>query len=289
MLLLQVLVLLAIPLPLLSLPLTRHTAAFVDRLVPRAIREAGTCGCCLASCGCCCARGRDRSGSGMASRTRTWSRSMSITRSGGCSCGPGCCRAGRRCSACRGCSCSGCCRDKYRELLHQMAVVGKIFPSSRWREIEGLLLKDDAFKMVEGQNRDSPRELFETFVDKWDLMYRRERSFLCRLLHSPGKLEVVISAGTTYDSFKNSITNQASYSSEIQNETFRIINKDDPVSSACLLHNELTARSVDNTRSVDNKTYKGSRRGSTRDDSSEDEGEIVEDRELKNDDVGELQ
>eukprot|EP00751_Fragilariopsis_kerguelensis_P023796 CAMPEP_0170878998 /NCGR_PEP_ID=MMETSP0734-20130129/31404_1 /TAXON_ID=186038 /ORGANISM="Fragilariopsis kerguelensis, Strain L26-C5" /LENGTH=894 /DNA_ID=CAMNT_0011261899 /DNA_START=1 /DNA_END=2685 /DNA_ORIENTATION=- len=180
-------------------------------------------------------------------------------------------------------------RDKYRELLHQMAVVGKIFPSSRWREIEGLLLKDDAFKMVEGQNRDSPRELFETFVDKWDLMYRRERSFLCRLLHSPGKLEVVISAGTTYDSFKNSITNQASYSSEIQNETFRIINKDDPVSSACLLHNELTARSIDNTRSVDNKPYKGSRRGSTRDDSSEDEGEIVEDRELKDDDVGELQ
>merc|ERR1719491_358167 len=74
MLLLQVLVLLAIPLPLLSLPLTQNTTAFVDRLVPRAIREAGTCGCCLASCGCCCARGRDRSGSGMASGSRSWSR-----------------------------------------------------------------------------------------------------------------------------------------------------------------------------------------------------------------------
>ena len=58
----------------------------------------------LASCGCCCARGRDRSGAGMTnwSRTRTWSRSMSITRSGGCSCGRGlagcgcCCCARRR-------------------------------------------------------------------------------------------------------------------------------------------------------------------------------------------------
>jgi pre-mRNA-processing factor 40 len=177
-------------------------------------------------------------------------------------------------------------RDNYRELLHQMAVDGKIFPSSRWREIEGLLLKDDSFKMVEGQDRDAPRELFEKFVDEWDLMYRRERSFLCRLLRPTGKPDVVISTGTTYGSFKNSITNESSYSSEIQNETFRIINKDDPVSSARLLYDELVARTVDNKR---NGGGTSSRRGSTRDDSSEDEGEIIEDGELKDEDGGELQ
>jgi hypothetical protein len=97
---------------------------------------------------------------------------------------------------------------------------------------------------------------------------------------------VVISTGTTYGSFKNSITNESSYSSEIQNETFRIINKDDPVSSARLLYDELVARTVDKKR---NGGGTSSRRGSTRDDSSEDEGEIIEDGELKDEDGGELQ
>merc|ERR1719491_2882159 len=70
----------------------------------------------LASCGCCCARGRDRSGAGMTnwSRTRTWSRSMSITRSGGCSCGRTCCGCSLGCSGCSGCGCSrGCSGGRY--------------------------------------------------------------------------------------------------------------------------------------------------------------------------------
>merc|ERR1719157_197705 len=68
----------------------------------------------LASCGCCCARGRDRSGAGMTnwSRTRTWSRSMSITRSGGCSCGRTCCGCSRGCSWSGGCSCCARGRDR---------------------------------------------------------------------------------------------------------------------------------------------------------------------------------
>merc|ERR1719491_2865338 len=90
MLLLQVLVLLAIPLPLLSLPLTQNTTAFVDRLVPRAIREAGTCGCCLASCGCCCARGRDRSRAGMTNWSRSRNRARSSACRGGCCLRCGC-------------------------------------------------------------------------------------------------------------------------------------------------------------------------------------------------------
>lgn len=165
-------------------------------------------------------------------------------------------------------------RDEYRELLHKMAVDGKLFPYSRWREIEELLLQDDSFKIVEGQDRDAPRELFETFVDEWDGIYRRERSFLFRLLRPPGKPDVVISAGTTFDSFKKTITHESAYSSEIQNETFRIINREDPVSSVRLLFDELTAQTVDVKR------YEGCRRGSTKDDSSEDEGEIIEDGEL---------
>jgi len=169
-------------------------------------------------------------------------------------------------------------RDKYRELLHELAVKGKILPYSRWREIEELVLPDDSFKLVEEQDRGAPRELFEIFVDDWDGIYRRERSFLLRLLRPPGKPDIAISAGITFDRFKKIITEEAAYSSEIQDETSRIIGREDPVSSARLLYDELTAQ----TTSV--KRQGGSRRGSTKDDSSEDEGEIIEDGEITDSD-----
>jgi len=165
-------------------------------------------------------------------------------------------------------------RDLYRELLRQMAAGGKIFPYSRWREIEDFLVQEDSFKLAEGQDRDAPREIFESFVDEWAKIYRRERNFLSRLLRPPGRPDVVISAGTTFESFKKTITQESAYSSEIKNETFRIINREDPASSARLLFDELTAQTLDVKQSG------GSRRGSAKDDSSEDEGEIIEDGEV---------
>lgn len=170
-------------------------------------------------------------------------------------------------------------RDQYRELLHKMAAGGKIFPYSRWREIEESLVQEDSFKLVEGQDRGAPREIFELFVDEWDETYRRERNFLSRLLRPPGRPDVVISAGTTFESFKKTITEESAYSPEIQNEMFRIVNREDPVSSARLLFDELTAHSANSNR------YGGSRRGSTKDDSSEDEGEIIEDGEVIDNDA----
>eukprot|EP00536_Pseudo-nitzschia_multiseries_P009492 jgi/Psemu1/297279/fgenesh1_pm.265_\ len=169
-------------------------------------------------------------------------------------------------------------RDKYRELLHELAVKGKILPYSRWREIEEFVTPDDSFKLVEEQDRGTPRELFEVFIDDWDQVYRRERSFLLRLLHPPGKPDIVILSGTTFDNFKKIITEEAAYSSEIQDETARIIGSADPVSSARILYGELIAQSGSAKR------HGSVRRGSTNDDSSEDEGEIIEDGEITDND-----
>jgi len=105
---------------------------------------------------------------------------------------------------------------------------------------------------------------------------------LSRLLRPPGKPDVVISAGATFESFKKIITNESVYSSEIQNETFRIVSRENPISSARLLFEELTAKTVDVKRCG------GSRRGSAKDDSSEDEGEIIEDGEVIDSDCKDL-
>ena len=164
-------------------------------------------------------------------------------------------------------------RDQYRELLCKMATDRIIYPYSRWREVENFLVQEDPYKLVESQDRVAPREIFEVFVEEWDSSYRRERNFLLRLLRPPSRPDIVISASTTFEDFKKIIAQESAYSSDIQNEAFRIINKNEPVSTARLLFDQLTVQTVDAKR------Y-GSRRGSTNDDSSEDEGEIIEDGEV---------
>jgi pre-mRNA-processing factor 40 len=171
-------------------------------------------------------------------------------------------------------------RDKYREYLRRLAEEGKIFPYSRWRGVEEVVSQNEAFALVQAQDRDSPRELFEEFIDEWDEIYRRERSFLGRLIHPPGKSEYKLSSSTSYDAFKAAITTEASYSPEIQAETWRIIDREDPVSSARLYYKELVARAADATQG-------GSlRRGPSKEESSEDEGEIIEHGEISEDDAG---
>ena len=165
-------------------------------------------------------------------------------------------------------------RDQYRDLLSQMAANGKIFPYSHWRDIKDSLIEENFLKLVECQDRNAPRDIFELFIDEWDEVYRRERNFLSRLLHPPDRPDIVISAGTTFESFKETVIKEAEYSPEIQNETLRIFNKEDPISSARLLFDELSAQNGSRKRPG------GSRRGSTNDDSSEDEGEIIEDGEV---------
>lgn len=174
-------------------------------------------------------------------------------------------------------------RDSYREMLHQMAIDGKIEPFSRWRgEVEELVSKDESFGPIQAQERNAPRELFEQFIEDWYEKYQRERSFLRRLLESSMPNEgfdvpSIVTSETTFKAFKNLLTDESKHSSEKRDEAWHIINGEDPVSSARLFYKELLSRAKEVKRPpVDTAE---SRRSSIKDESSEDEGEIVEEGE----------
>jgi pre-mRNA-processing factor 40 len=164
-------------------------------------------------------------------------------------------------------------REAYREALRKLAIEGKILPYTRWRGIEEIVSTDDSFNLVQAQDRDAARELFEEFVDEWEDAYRRERSFLSRLLNPPNKAEIVVKVGTKYDGFTKLLLDAAAYSPDIYGDARRIINREEPLSSARLYYDELISRASDSSQ------RQATRRRAT-DDSSEDEGEIIEDGEL---------
>jgi pre-mRNA-processing factor 40 len=159
-------------------------------------------------------------------------------------------------------------RDNFRDFLRTKAREGKIFPYSRWRAVEELLTQDESFALVLAQGRDIPRELFEEFAEEWNDSYRHERSFLARLVEQSGDVPMCITRETTFESFKDIIIKEASYSDDVQDEAFRIINREDPLSSAKLFYDELVSRSADNVK------YGNARQ--SKEESSEDEGEIKE-------------
>ncbi|KAL3920020.1 MAG: hypothetical protein SGILL_003465 [Bacillariaceae sp.] len=161
-------------------------------------------------------------------------------------------------------------RDNFRQLLREKAAGGRIFPYSRWRMVVEMLAQDESFALVEAQGRDMPRQLFEEFADEWDDIFRRERSFLIRLLDRRSDNEEVIKRETTYESFKKLLMEVASYSEEAERDAYRIISREDPVSSARLYYDELMSLL--------------SRQQKPDEESSEDEGEIIEDGEVSEDD-----
>jgi pre-mRNA-processing factor 40 len=156
-------------------------------------------------------------------------------------------------------------REGYRELLKKLASDGKITPYTRWRSIQDSVSTDEACKLVQAQDRDAPHELFEEFLDEWNEGYRRERSFLGRLVTS-GRKEIRVRPGTSYDQFTKLLLDEAAYSPDVYGDVRRIINREQPVSSARLHYDELMSRTTEDRKAND--------------DSSEDEGEIIEDGEV---------
>eukprot|EP00980_Cylindrotheca_fusiformis_P028338 scaffold22592_cov129-Cylindrotheca_fusiformis.AAC.24 len=161
-------------------------------------------------------------------------------------------------------------RDAYREVLQNLAADRKISPSTRWRSIEELVFKDDSFNLVAAQDRDSPRSLFEEFVAEWDDNYHRERLFLSRLLPLG---DDKVTTGISYDEFKKLLLDEASNSKELYGDIRQIINTEEPVSSARLYYDELMAHLADQSR-------RGAALHRLTEDSSEDEGEIIEDGDM---------
>lgn len=130
-----------------------------------------------------------------------------------------------------------------------------------------------------------PREIFEDFIEEWSEVYRRDRSFLISLVHSSPKHGIAIFPETTFDGFSKALLDEAAHSPELYSETRRILNHEDPISSARSYFFELLVSRARDSRSNDvNRPKAAIRRGSKAESSSEDEGEIREDGEVVIDD-----
>jgi len=165
-------------------------------------------------------------------------------------------------------------RDAYRQTLNDMASKGSILPSSRWHYIEELVAADSSYAPVKEQDREAPREIFEDFMEEWSETYRRDRSFLSRLVNPASKQGISVKPETKYDDFCKALLDEAAHSPDLYSDTRAILSNDDPISSAKLYFDELVMRAKETLGTA-------SRRRPLHEDSSEDEGEIIEDGEIK--------
>lgn len=173
-------------------------------------------------------------------------------------------------------------RDTYRDALENMAAEGKIAPSSRWHDVEGIIQTDASFAPVQEQDRNSPRDLFEEFSEEWDATLRRDRPFLSQLVHPASRREILVTVDTKYDAFVKAMLQEASSSPQLKAEALRILKLDKKLSSARLYFNELMKRAKGKPVVPLRRRGHGARRSSQNgDSSSEDEGEIVEDGEVE--------
>lgn len=164
-------------------------------------------------------------------------------------------------------------REAFRDFLKRLAYKGTILPYTRWRNVEGVISGDESFRMVLAQDRESPRELFEEFTEEWDETYRRERAFLGRLVGPQSKKGRLLKPGTNFDEYTKVLLDEAAYSPEVYGDTRHIINRQEPISSARLFYDELMVHVNENSRRLSHRHSMA--------ESSEDEGEIIEDGEVE--------
>jgi len=170
-------------------------------------------------------------------------------------------------------------REAYRDMLTNLGAKLTITPLTRWRNIEDVIANESAFGPVQDQDREAPRELFQDFIDEWNGIYRRDRSFLTRLTQpSSNKKGIVVTAELTFEDFTKVLLDRAAFSPEHYSGTRQILNNNIPISSAHIYFNELVTAAKD---VAGKSSRRQSRRGSVKDDSSEDEGEIIEDGEIE--------
>jgi len=168
-------------------------------------------------------------------------------------------------------------RDAYRQALCLLAIEGKILPSTRWRNVEDVISSKESFNPINEQDRDAPRDMFEDFVEDWADSYRRDKLFLSRLVSTSKNLAVNIDS--QYEIFTKALLDEAAYSPDAYSDVRRIINREEPMSSAKLYFDELVLNAKNNS---ENTISFGRCRGvGNSHDSSSDEGEIVEDGEVQ--------
>ena len=189
-------------------------------------------------------------------------------------------------------------RDEYRQMLRQLVLkLDNCDPYyTRWRNVEEIIVAqyNDVYQTILTQDRDAPRDLFEDFMEDWNDSYRRDRSFLqSHVLRSSSIEESNMTTKTTYDDFVSLLLKEAAYSPDVYTDTRRIIKNTSPelpLSSAKLYYQECINRAKD-AADMALKSMRASNAFAKRkttpngaavatneqDESSEDEGEILED------------
>ena len=179
-------------------------------------------------------------------------------------------------------------REAFEQDLQRLALDGKLTPLSKWRTSENIISALDSFGPVQDQDRDAPREILEDYLAEWNGNYSSDRAVLRQLMYPKSgsgnsNHSIVVTAETSYDEFTQAMLKVVVDYPDLENKARRIIHRNEPVSSARLYWQEL----VLNTKGGVNTTGMARRGSSSRrlddNDSSEDEGEIVEGGEAKAD------
>jgi pre-mRNA-processing factor 40 len=167
-------------------------------------------------------------------------------------------------------------RDAFRERLIELAKAGMITPETRWRSIEDKVANDPTYGPVQVQGRDVARELFEDFVYDWREEYRRDKVTLLSVWDMrENDFDFVDDSKTNVDEFGKMMLEWSSKSSELYGEIRRMSNREVPMSSIHLFFNDRRNMFVSSINGSGNKRLRNNR-----DESSEDEGEIIEDGEI---------
>ena len=171
-------------------------------------------------------------------------------------------------------------RDAFRERLVELAKSGVITPDTRWRGVESKVANDPTCEPVQAQGRDVAREVFEDFVYDWSTEYRHDLATLHRVWDM-SKRDFVFDGDANaenVESFTKMLLEASADSPTLYGEIRRISNRETPLSSMHLFYKERRAASYDSASNGHAR-----KRGSTSingGDSSEDEGEIIEDGEV---------
>lgn len=172
-------------------------------------------------------------------------------------------------------------RDAFRERLVRMAKEGAIVPETRWRGVEDRVSGDGTYGPVAAQGREVARELFEDFVYDWKEEYRRDKITLSRVWESSKKDFVFDDKKANAEKFGKMLLESTAGSPDLYGEIRRISNARDncPLSSITLFFRELRAE-AESKKNGRGAKKRGSPSGKGGNDSSEDEGEIIEDGEV---------
>ena len=152
--------------------------------------------------------------------------------------------------------------------MKRLSIEGRIRPYTQWRAIVDFVKVEEAFDAVLGQDQDAPMEIFEEFVGEWDVTYRRERALLSKLIDESCSAEPFVKHDTPFEDFTQNLLTRAERPSDLYSDVKRIINREDPVSTARIYWEELVSKAHHAAQRQGNQV--------DHEESSEDEGEIIE-------------